>query len=70
LRAIPLHFRRKILATAKRLQSEPRGGGIKKLEGGSGYRLKIGVYRILFEIDDAAKTVKIYRIRHRKDAYR
>lgn len=33
-----------------------------------GYRKRVGPYRILFDTD--ADTITIYRIRHRKDAYR
>lgn len=41
----------------------------KKLETPfAGYRIRKGDYRILFEIKE--KTVIVYRIRHRKDAYR
>jgi mRNA interferase RelE/StbE len=32
------------------------------------YRLRVGDYRILFEIEET--TIIIYRIRHRRDAYR
>jgi mRNA-degrading endonuclease RelE of RelBE toxin-antitoxin system len=34
----------------------------------TGYRLRLGDYRILFEFGDG--TILVYRIRHRKDAYR
>ncbi|CAN2041023.1 hypothetical protein GMMP15_250004 [Candidatus Magnetomoraceae bacterium gMMP-15] len=32
------------------------------------YRLKVGNYRILFEVEE--KDIKVYRIKHRKDAYK
>jgi mRNA interferase RelE/StbE len=35
-----------------------------------GYRLRVGDYRILFTIDDVAKEVRVYRLKHRKEAYR
>ncbi len=34
------------------------------------YRLDSGEYRILFELDQAATTVEIWRLGHRKDVYR
>lgn len=34
------------------------------------YRIDSGEYRIIFELDDAARNVTILRVRHRKDAYR
>ncbi|MBI5560937.1 MAG: type II toxin-antitoxin system RelE/ParE family toxin, partial [Deltaproteobacteria bacterium] len=43
----------------------------KKLSGGgSRWRVRTGDYRILYEIDDPRKIVKVYRIAHRKEAYR
>ena len=38
--------------------------------GGSQWRIRMGDYRILYEIDDAKNIVKVYRIAHRKEAYR
>ena len=53
------------------LYSEPRPREAKKLSGGSSrWRIKTGDYRILYEIDDAMKIVNVYRVIHRKDAYR
>ena len=34
------------------------------------YRLRVGVYRIVYQLDDAARSVTILYVRHRKDAYR
>jgi len=43
----------------------------KKLKGSvSSWRIRSGDYRILYEIDDSQKLVKVYRIAHRKEAYR
>ncbi len=53
------------------LYSEPRPQNSKKLSGGgSKWRIRVGNYRILYEIDDFQKGVKIYRIAHRKEVYR
>lgn len=51
------------------LRSNPRPHGVKKLSTG-GWRIKIASYRILYEIDDDKTIVKIYRVKHRKEAYR
>lgn len=34
------------------------------------FRIRIGDYRIVYEIDDSAKLVRVIRVRHRKDVYR
>jgi mRNA interferase RelE/StbE len=52
------------------LISNPRPPGVKKLTGSDGYRLRKGKYRVLFTIDDKAKTVRIYRMGHRREIYR
>lgn len=55
----------------KSLSVEPRPLNSKKLWGsGSSYRIRIGDYRVIYQIDDGRKTVLIYRIAHRKEVYR
>jgi len=61
----------RIVAALGKLSVEPRGAGLKKLAGGDDlYRKRVGDYRIIFQIDDATRTVRVAIIRHRKDAYR
>jgi len=58
---------------AKRLRGlaiNPRPIGIQKLNNEEGYRIRVGNYRVLFEIEDVIRIVSIYRIKHRKDVYR
>ena len=53
------------------LYDEPRPHNSKKLSGGGlRWRIRVGDYRILYEIDDSQKIVKVYRIAHRKEVYR
>lgn len=53
------------------LREESRPVGCKKLIGSENrWRIRIGNYRILYEINDDLKTVEIFRIAHRKDVYR
>ncbi|MBF0458159.1 MAG: type II toxin-antitoxin system RelE/ParE family toxin [Nitrospirae bacterium] len=52
------------------LVNEPRPHGCKKLSGREGWRIRIGDYRIIYEIDDNRKDVTILDIGHRKDIYR
>jgi mRNA interferase RelE/StbE len=54
----------------KSLAGQPRQHKTEKLTGVAGYRLRVGKYRILYEIDDQAKTVTIFRVQHRREAYR
>jgi mRNA-degrading endonuclease RelE of RelBE toxin-antitoxin system len=52
------------------LSSVPRQSGCKKLKGGDKHwRIRIGDYRIVYEIDDEAKIVDVTRIAHRREVY-
>ena len=53
------------------LKSNPRPHGSKKLTGMAGsWRIRVGDYRVLYDIADAIRIVRVYRVRHRKDVYR
>jgi mRNA interferase RelE/StbE len=52
------------------LAENPRPQGSKKLTAGEGYRLRVGDYRILYQIDDTAKLIIVYRVVSRGDVYR
>lgn len=52
------------------LAENPRRPGSKKLTAREGYRVRVGDYRILYQIDDGAKVVIIYRVMARGDVYR
>ncbi|MGQ0775764.1 MAG: type II toxin-antitoxin system RelE family toxin [Pseudonocardiales bacterium] len=53
------------------LPQDPRPAGVKKLAGSSNdWRIRTGEYRIVYEIDDTAKTTTVLRVAHRRDAYR
>ncbi len=53
-----------------KLETNPYVTGSRKLRGIRGYRFRVGRYRILYDIDQTARIVTIFGIRHRKDAYR
>ena len=43
----------------------------KKLKGSErSYRLRIGNYRILYEVDRHNKLITVFKVRHRKDVYK
>ncbi len=52
------------------LAEEPRPRGAWKLRNSEEYRIRVGVYRVLYEVDDAKKEVRIHRVIHRREAYR
>ncbi len=57
---------RKIMALA----DNPRPAGCKKLKGYKDqWRVRIGEWRVVYIIDDAAKVVNVMRVAHRREAY-
>ena len=70
VRRIPKSERVTIFRHIEQLAENPRRSQVEKLTGAEGYRLRVGDYRVLFTIDDPSHTVTIYRVRHRRDAYR
>jgi mRNA interferase RelE/StbE len=59
--------RRRIFAKIEDLKNDLAGDVKRLTDFTPEYRLRVGNYRVLFEVEDA--VVVVYRIRHRKDAY-
>jgi mRNA interferase RelE/StbE len=51
------------------LAENPRPAGCKKLVGREGWRIRVGNYRVIFEINDAKREVIVFHIGHRRDIY-
>lgn len=51
------------------LEENPRPAGNKKLKGRDGYRIRIGNYRIIYEIFDSELIVDVIALGHRKNIY-
>ena len=67
---IPKRDTRRIVSAIRALSESPRPTQSKKLSGEDKYRLRCGVYRVLYEISDDQLIVCVVRVRHRKDVYR
>ena len=70
LNRIPQRDAQRIIKAIGALSEEPRPPQSKKLSGDEKYRLRCGVYRILYEIQDDQLIVCVVKVRHRKDVYR
>jgi mRNA interferase RelE/StbE len=62
--------RRRIITRIEGLSADPRPHGCEKLSGLEQYRVRQGDYRLIYSVDDEARTVVIVRIGHRRDVYR
>ena len=70
IEVLPPRLAQRVNEVISRLANEPRPAGAKKLEGLEGYRIRIGDYRILYLIDDTSRLIIVYRVKHRREAYR
>ena len=61
-----LRIREKLAALAQ----EPRPHGIVKLKGDPAWRIRVGVYRIVLEIDDTQRRIVVAAVGHRREIYR
>lgn len=70
LRAFPKADVRRIMHRIRLLAGDPRPSGCEKLSGQEKYRVRQGVYRIVYEIEDQRLLVLVVKIGHRRDVYR
>ncbi len=70
LRSIPKKNVARILKRIEALREDPRGEGCVKLSAQERYRVRQGVYRIVYEIRDNELIVVIVRVSHRSVIYR
>lgn len=63
--------RQRIVERIAALASDPRPAGCEKLAGIEGrYRVRQGAFRIVYAVDDAARTVVVVKVGQRRDVYR
>jgi mRNA interferase RelE/StbE len=51
------------------LSGVPRPRGCLKLSGRDGWRIRVGDYRVIYEIDDNKRSVTVLDVGHRRDVY-
>ena len=61
----------RIVEAVAGLAEDPRPNGCRRLSGSDNtYRVRVGTYRVVYELLDDLLLVQIVRVRHRRDAYR
>ncbi len=71
LRRLERDVQTRVIEAVRSLAEDPYPSGCRKLAGSTtDWRIRVGDYRILYEIDKTARAITITRIRHRREVYR
>ncbi|KKL68530.1 hypothetical protein LCGC14_2124060 [marine sediment metagenome] len=71
LAALPKRDRRRVMSAIAGLAANPRPDGARKLVGADdAYRIRVGDYRIVYQVADRVLVVYVVRVAHRKDVHR
>jgi mRNA interferase RelE/StbE len=67
---LPGDVGKRVMARLRALESNPRPADVKKLKGRPAWRVRVGDYRIIYEIHDRELVVIVITIGHRREVYR
>ena len=70
LQRLPQEDYEQVREAMRGLAQNPRPPGCLALTGRTGWRIRVGDYRVIYEIDDVQHTVTIVHVGHRRDVYR
>ena len=70
IRQLEAAVRKRILKTIDTLGNNPRPVGVEKPSGLDLYRVRVGDYRILYDIEDKVTRVLVHKVADRKEVYR
>jgi mRNA interferase RelE/StbE len=67
---LPDEMALKILARFEQLETNPRPADVKKLKGRAAWRIRVGDYRVIYEIYDRDVQIVVVTVGHRREIYR
>ena len=71
LQRLPMDMQRRIAVAMRALATNPRPHGVVKMQGDENlWRIRVGDYRVVYEIRDEQVLILVLKIGHRKDIYR
>ncbi|HEV2489758.1 MAG TPA: type II toxin-antitoxin system RelE/ParE family toxin [Candidatus Acidoferrales bacterium] len=70
LAGLPREDYDRVKSAIARLAENPRPAGCQKLAGRDGWRVRVGDYRIIYEIDGSVRSVTVLDVGHRREVYR
>ena len=71
IRSLPRHEVARVIEAVGQLADDPLPHGSQKLSGSERtYRIRVGDYRVIYEVFSDLQIIEVQRVRHRKDVYR
>ena len=71
LRKLDRSIQERVVRRLEKLEKDPRPSGVEKMEGDeSTYRIRMGEYRIVYEIQNKVLVVLVLKVGHRREVYR
>jgi len=71
LARLPPEIHDRVIAAIQALATNPRPPGCRKLAGSKhDWRIRVGDHRVVYEIADEIRVVRVNRVRHRREVYR
>jgi mRNA interferase RelE/StbE len=67
---LPDDIANRILARLTGLETNPRPPDVKKLKGRDAWRIRVGDYRVIYEIHDRILQIIVVTVGHRREVYR
>jgi mRNA interferase RelE/StbE len=67
---LPDDIARRILTRLGGLETNPRPTDVKKLKGREAWRIRVGDYRVIYEIHDRVLIIIVINVGHRREIYR
>ena len=67
---LPDEMTLRILDRLKELETNPRPADVKKLKGRDAWRIRVGNYRVIYEIHDRELQILVITVGHRREVYR
>jgi len=70
LNALPVQFQERVTEAISGLATDPRPPGCLRMSGVNSWRIRVGDYRVIYDIEDAVLTVLVIDLGHRREIYR
>ncbi len=71
LKKLSVRMHDRVISAIQVLAKNPRPSGCRKLTGADNdWRIRVGDYRVVYEIADTIRVVRVSRVRHRREVYR